>query len=84
MLDKNVLRHVSWLTLSLELFNESLVELIETEGLDVVVLVHKLDARGNLVDHLFLLVIFSCEKALQHLSTHLLSLFTGPVLGFGH
>ena len=54
---------VCWLILALELFNQRVVESVEPERFNVVVLVHKLDAAGDPVDHFLLRFVLRSEEA---------------------
>ena len=47
--------------LALELLDNSLVDAIDSEPLDIVVLVHEFDAISDVGNELFLLVIIGCQ-----------------------
>ena len=59
------------------------VDATKTLPLDVIVLMHVLDARGDAVDELLLLGRSGCEQAAQLLRTYVLSLLEFHFLQFG-
>ena len=73
-----------WLRFAFEFLQDLLVELTQTKGFDIIILMHKLDAARNLVYDELLFFTFNRQQLSQPLGPHYLVLFFIFCFQIGH